>query len=180
MERLNGNGGCTVITGSGATCPAATQTTETEGIFTGYRFFDKEGITPQFPFGYGLSYTTFGFSDLSTAQASDGGVDVTFTVKNTGDMAGAEHDILAAIRLDPFFVPAYVNLADVYRTRGRDADGVHRRQRRDRHDLVAALLQRLHDVARHVRLEEVRERFTRSVSEPLPLSTVNSIDRLAP
>ena len=89
-ERLNGNGGCTVITGSGAACPAATQTTETEGIFTGYRFFDKEGITPQFPFGYGLSYTTFGFSDLSTAQASDGGVDVTFTVKNTGGTAGAD------------------------------------------------------------------------------------------
>jgi beta-glucosidase len=63
-ERLNGNGGCAVIAGSGATCTPASQTTETEGIYTGYRFFDKEGITPEFPFGFGLSYTTFGFSKL--------------------------------------------------------------------------------------------------------------------
>ena len=43
LERLNGG-------------PNGT-TDETEGIYNGYRFFDKEGITPQFPFGYGLSYT---------------------------------------------------------------------------------------------------------------------------
>ena len=48
-ERLNGNGGCTVVTGSGATCPAATGTVETEGIYAGYRYFDKLGITPQVP-----------------------------------------------------------------------------------------------------------------------------------
>jgi hypothetical protein len=89
-ERLNGNGGCTVITGSGATCPPATQTTESEGIYTGYRFFDEQGITPQFPFGFGLSYTTFGFSNLRAKGAADGGVDVTFTVTNTGKTAGAD------------------------------------------------------------------------------------------
>jgi hypothetical protein len=89
-ERLNGNGGCGVVTGSSAMCPAATQTTETEGIFTGYRFFDKEGITPQFPFGFGLSYTSFRFSRLSQTRSQDGGVDVTFTVKNTGDVPGAD------------------------------------------------------------------------------------------
>ena len=89
-ERLNGDGGCSVVTGSSATCPAATQTTETEGIFTGYRFFDKEGITPQFPFGFGLSYTSFRFSRLSQTRSQDGGVDVTFTVKNTGDVPGAD------------------------------------------------------------------------------------------
>jgi hypothetical protein len=65
-------------------------TDETEGIFTGYRFFDREGITPQFPFGFGLSYTTFGFSNLHTSSAADGGQDVTFTVTNTGSTAGAD------------------------------------------------------------------------------------------
>ncbi len=89
-ERLNGNGGCAVITGSTATCPAATQTNETEGIYTGYRFFDKEGITPQFPFGYGLSYTNFAFSGLKVKPTSDGGADVSVKVKNTGQVAGAD------------------------------------------------------------------------------------------
>ena len=89
-ERLNGDGGCGVVTGSSATCPAATQTTETEGIFTGYRFFDREGITPQFPFGFGLSYTTFAFSNLKLRSTSDGGADVSFRVRNTGHTAGAD------------------------------------------------------------------------------------------
>ncbi len=89
-ERLNGNGGCGVITGSTATCPAATQTNETEGIYTGYRFFDKEGIAPQFPFGYGLSYTNFAFSGLKVKPTSDGGADVSVKVKNTGQVAGAD------------------------------------------------------------------------------------------
>ena len=65
-------------------------TNETEGIFAGYRFFDKEGITPQFPFGFGLSYTTFGFANLSVAATADGGADVSFDVSNTGSVAGAD------------------------------------------------------------------------------------------
>jgi len=65
-------------------------TNESEGIYTGYRFFDKEGITPEFPFGFGLSYTTFGFSKLKLHKTKDGGVDVTFTVTNTGGVAGAD------------------------------------------------------------------------------------------
>ncbi|MDA0161616.1 glycoside hydrolase family 3 C-terminal domain-containing protein [Solirubrobacter ginsenosidimutans] len=89
-ERLNGNGGCTVPTGSTATCPAATGTVESEGIYAGYRYFDKLGITPQIPFGYGLSYTTFGYSNLSVAPKTDGTVDVSFDVKNTGTRAGDE------------------------------------------------------------------------------------------
>ena len=52
-------------------------TNETEGIYTGYRFFDKEGITPQFPFGFGLSYTTFGVLEgLRVEPTTDGGLDV--------------------------------------------------------------------------------------------------------
>ncbi|WP_084286237.1 glycoside hydrolase family 3 C-terminal domain-containing protein [Solirubrobacter soli] len=87
-ERLNGNGGCAVITGSGATCAAATGTVESEGIYAGYRYFDKLGITPQVPFGYGLSYTTFGYSNLSLAPKLNGTVDVSFDVTNTGSRAG--------------------------------------------------------------------------------------------
>ncbi len=89
-ERLNGNGGCAVITGSGATCPTATGTVESEGIYAGYRYFDKLGIAPQVPFGYGLSYTTFGYSGLTVTPRLDGSVDVSFDVKNTGTRAGDE------------------------------------------------------------------------------------------
>src|SRR4051794_14204469 len=77
-ERLNGNGGCAVITGSGATCPAATGTVESEGIYAGYRYFDKLGLQPQIPFGYGLSYTSFQYSNLSLTPKLDGTVDVAF------------------------------------------------------------------------------------------------------
>jgi len=65
-------------------------TNESEGIFTGYRYFDKLGITPQFPFGVGLSYTSFDFSGLKVKQTDDGGADVTFRVENTGSVAGAD------------------------------------------------------------------------------------------
>jgi beta-glucosidase len=88
-ERLNGNGGCAVIAGSGATCPAATGTVESEGIFNGYRFFDKEGIAPAIPFGFGLSYTTFKYSKLSVTP-TPGAADVSFDVTNTGSVAGAD------------------------------------------------------------------------------------------
>src|SRR5271166_479203 len=65
----------------------------TEGIYVGYRGFEKNQIEPQFPFGYGLSYTTFGYSDLKIAPPQLNGnnhVNVTFTVTNTGNRAGAE------------------------------------------------------------------------------------------
>ena len=64
-------------------------TDETEGIYNGYRFFDKEGITPLFPFGWGLSYTQFRYSDLGVSRARDGGLDVSFRVRNTGPVKGA-------------------------------------------------------------------------------------------
>ena len=59
------------------------------GIFQGYRWFDKNDYAPLFPFGHGLSYTTFDYSGLSVAPAGDG-LDVSFMVKNTGSVAGAE------------------------------------------------------------------------------------------
>jgi beta-glucosidase len=59
-------------------------TTFSEGIQVGYRWFDQQKIAPLFPFGYGLSYTTFAYSGLKTAPASDGGLDVSFQLKNSG------------------------------------------------------------------------------------------------
>ena len=60
------------------------------GIFQGYRWYDQHGVAPLFPFGYGLSYTTFGFSNLSVTPRADGSVDVAFDIKNTGAMAGTD------------------------------------------------------------------------------------------
>ncbi|MGA3010687.1 MAG: glycoside hydrolase family 3 C-terminal domain-containing protein [Terracidiphilus sp.] len=66
------------------------KTTYSEGVNVGYRWFDKEKIAPLFPFGYGLSYTTFAYSGLKVAKASDGGLDVTVDLKNTGSVDSDE------------------------------------------------------------------------------------------
>ncbi|WIM67797.1 glycoside hydrolase family 3 C-terminal domain-containing protein [Corynebacterium breve] len=63
--------------------------TYSEGLEMGYRWFQANDVTPAFPFGYGLSYTSFELSDVSVA-GSAAGVKVSATVKNTGDVAGAE------------------------------------------------------------------------------------------
>jgi beta-glucosidase len=65
----------------------------TEGVFLGYRHFDKAGVKPLFSFGYGLSYTTFGYKNLSVSPAAVSGdqpVTVGFDVVNSGERAGAE------------------------------------------------------------------------------------------
>ena len=61
----------------------------TEGVFVGYRGYDKSGMKPLFPFGYGLSYTTFAYKNL-TVSPSTAGAEVHFEVTNTGSRAGAE------------------------------------------------------------------------------------------
>jgi beta-glucosidase len=64
-----------------------------EGIFVGYRWYDHEHIQPLFPFGYGLSYTTFKYSRLKLSNdglAGGGSLTASFTVENTGKVAGAE------------------------------------------------------------------------------------------
>ncbi|KAJ1310905.1 hypothetical protein OPQ81_009420 [Rhizoctonia solani] len=79
-----------------------------EGLKVDYRAFDANNITPRFEFGYGLSYTTFGYSNLAITPGASGGtqptgpgsslsswlhepwVKVTFTLKNTGPVAGTE------------------------------------------------------------------------------------------
>jgi len=60
-----------------------------EEIFVGYRWFDAEGVEPLFPFGHGLSYTTFTYSDLDIRDA-ESGYRVSFTLSNTGNVAGVE------------------------------------------------------------------------------------------
>jgi beta-glucosidase len=62
-----------------------------EGIFVGYRWFDHKGIAPLFPFGFGLSYTTFKYDGLRiTPTANNHGYAVSFRITNTGARAGAE------------------------------------------------------------------------------------------
>ena len=66
------------------------KTTYSEGVNVGYRWFDREHIDPLFPFGFGLSYTTFAYSDLNVAKAADGGLDVSLKITNTGNVASDE------------------------------------------------------------------------------------------
>lgn len=61
-----------------------------EGIFTGYRYYEKNNIEPLFPFGFGLSYTTFEYSNLKIKKNSRLNYSVSFDIKNTGKIKGAE------------------------------------------------------------------------------------------
>jgi beta-glucosidase len=64
-----------------------------EGIFVGYRGYEHNHVKPLFPFGYGLSYTTFKFANLAVSPESAGAnpqVNVAFDVTNTGSRKGAE------------------------------------------------------------------------------------------
>jgi beta-glucosidase len=73
------------------TAPGTNKIVYKEGIFVGYRGYEKNNIKPLFPFGYGLSYTTFGFSNLKVGGAANGALaTVTFDVTNTGKRKGAE------------------------------------------------------------------------------------------
>jgi beta-glucosidase len=61
-----------------------------EGLDIGYRWYDANNVTPLFPFGYGLSYTSFSYSNLNVGALSNGKATVTATVTNTGSRAGAD------------------------------------------------------------------------------------------
>ncbi|HYW44068.1 MAG TPA: beta-glucosidase [Bryobacteraceae bacterium] len=75
--------------GRGRTPPVPFDVNYTEGLKTGYKWFDAEHKEPLFPFGFGLSYTTFSYSQIKAAR-SGRTVTVTFSVRNTGKAAGAE------------------------------------------------------------------------------------------
>lgn len=64
-----------------------------EGLFVGYRYYDKKKIAPLFPFGYGLSYTTYEYTDVQTDKAEIGAgesLEVTVKLKNSGPVSGKE------------------------------------------------------------------------------------------
>jgi beta-glucosidase len=69
----------------------ATGVTYSEGVDIGYRWYQSQNITPAFPFGYGLSYTKFSFSNLNVGSFNaNGQATVTATVTNSGSVAGAD------------------------------------------------------------------------------------------
>ena len=61
-----------------------------EGVLVGYRWYDAKNQQPLFPFGYGLSYTTFRYSDLRVEKSGDANVAVMARISNTGKREGAE------------------------------------------------------------------------------------------
>jgi beta-glucosidase len=68
----------------------AEETDYSDDIFVGYRHFDSRKIEPLFPFGFGLGYTTFEYSNLRVNKEGSKGASVTFSVRNTGSREGAE------------------------------------------------------------------------------------------
>ena len=90
-----------------------------EGIFIGYRYYEARDVPVQFPFGYGLSYTTFEYSNLqvsATEFTDQDGLTVTVDVTNTGDRAGKEivqlylHDHEAGLMRPPKELKAFAKL----------------------------------------------------------------------
>lgn len=84
----------------------------TEGIFTGYRYCDRHGIQPLFPFGHGLSYARFDYSDLSVEETGGDplfgtGFAVRCRVTNTGDLPGDE---VVQLYLGAADAPEYVQM----------------------------------------------------------------------
>lgn len=66
------------------------KTTFSEGLDIGYRWFERKQQAPLFPFGFGLSYTTFDYSHLEVQRTADGGLDVSATIRNSGSTASDE------------------------------------------------------------------------------------------
>jgi len=75
--------------GMSGTNPDAPPVTFSEGILVGYRWYDQQSIEPLFPFGYGLTYSTFQYSGLTIHRATNG-LAVSFTLRNTGNRAVEE------------------------------------------------------------------------------------------
>lgn len=61
-----------------------------EGLFVGYRWYDARDLDVAYPFGHGLSYTTFSYTDAAASVTADGDIEVRVTVTNTGERDGRE------------------------------------------------------------------------------------------
>ena len=93
-----------------------------EGLFIGYRAFDRTGVAPVFPFGHGLSYTSFSYGPIGLSSPTAGpgsSVEVTVAVTNTGDVVGDEvvqlyvGDPEASVVRPPKELKGFVRLRDV-------------------------------------------------------------------
>jgi beta-glucosidase len=61
-----------------------------EGVYVGYRYYDKNNVQPAFPFGFGLSYTSFEYSNLKISKKGDFSYEIKLDIKNTGKLEGEE------------------------------------------------------------------------------------------
>ena len=90
------DGNCPLYPGVFLTDPTQGQHTyrtvdmSANGIFQGYKWYDLHNVAPLYPYGHGLSYTKFDYSKLHIDPSSDGGIDVSFRVRNTGKTDGTE------------------------------------------------------------------------------------------
>lgn len=91
-----------------------------EGIFVGYRYYEKKRVEPLFPFGFGLSYTSFAYANLrlsAEAITPDGQLIVSVDVTNTGSRPGQEvvqlyvHDVTASLTRPPKELKAFAKVA---------------------------------------------------------------------
>ncbi len=79
-----------MMIGNKAPIPCHAYTNHEEDIYVGYRYFDTFGRNVAYPFGYGLSYTTFAFSKPVVKAKGKNAIEVSITVKNTGSVSGKE------------------------------------------------------------------------------------------
>jgi beta-glucosidase len=91
-----------------------------EGIFVGYRYYEKKRVEPLFPFGFGLSYTSFAYANLRLGAetiGSDESLTVSLDVTNTGQQAGQEvvqlyvHDIASRLARPPKELKSFAKVA---------------------------------------------------------------------
>ncbi len=83
-----------------------------ESLYVGYRYYDSYEKPVLFPFGYGMSYSTFAYSDFKVSVGEDEKINISYTIKNTGSVAGKETSFIFVHQCDSqFFNPVHQLLA---------------------------------------------------------------------